>query len=111
MLKYLLINYEISDIHVLLAHLFILLVFSVIYKNNSDLFIGHIEGHIDDEVKDRKDVYNNLYDGTYLNSLYFSAIVHTTVGFGRIYPVNNKARIIVFTHLMIVLSLVIITRR
>jgi len=94
--------------YVLLVHLSVLLIFSFIYHYNKELFIGHVVEDSDISIKSKNQVFNNLSDNKYINSLYFSAVVHTTTGFGRMYPVNTKAKIIVFLHIMIVFSTIII---
>jgi len=97
-----------TDKYLLLVHLSILLIFSFIYHYNKELFIGHINEDSDIAIKNKNKVFDNLSDNKYINSLYFSAVVHTTTGFGRMYPVNTKAKIIVFLHIMIVFSTIII---
>ena len=96
------------DKYVLLLHLGILFIFSLIYHYNKELFIGHINENSDNAIEDKSKVFDNLSDNGYINSLYFSAVVHTTTGFGRIYPVNIKAKIVVFLHIMIVFSSILI---
>jgi len=96
-----------TDKYVILIHFAILIIFSFIYHYNSNLFIGHINEDSDFEVKDKAKVFDNLSDNKYINSLYFSAIVHTTTGFGRIYPVNLKAKIIVLLHLLTVFATIL----
>ena len=97
-----------TDKYVLLVHFLVLLIFSFIYHYNKELFIGHVIEDSDIKIKSKTKVFDNLSDNKYINSLYFSAIVHTTTGFGRMYPVNTKAKIIVFLHIMIVFSTIII---
>jgi hypothetical protein len=107
MLKFL-INKENKKSNKLLLHLIVLLLFSAIYHYDSELFIGHNYKKKDNDIINDKDIYDNLYDNKFINSLYFSAIIHTTVGLGRIYPVNIKAKVIVLTHILIVFSLIIL---
>jgi hypothetical protein len=96
-----------TDKYVVLVHFAILITFSFIYHYNSNLFIGHVNGDSDYEVKNKGQVIDNLSDNKYINSLYFSAIVHTTTGFGRIYPINIKAKIIVLVHLLTVFATIL----
>jgi hypothetical protein len=96
------------DKYVVLVHFSILFIFSLIYHYNKELFIGHINENSDNNIQDKSKVFDNLSDNGYINSLYFSAVVHTTTGFGRIYPVNIKAKIVVILHIMSVFSTLLI---
>ena len=95
------------DKYLLLVHLGIILLFSFIYYFNKDLFIGHTN-ESDKDVTDKSKVFDNLSDSGFINCLYFSAVVHTTTGFGRIYPINDKAKIIVFIHIILAFSTIVI---
>lgn len=107
MLKYLINTFNTKPAKLLL-HLIVLIIFSVIYYTNNELFIGHNYKKKDNNIINSEDIYDNLSNNEFINSLYFSCIIHTTVGLGRIYPVNIKAKIIVLLHMLTVFSLIII---
>jgi hypothetical protein len=103
-----LINIENKKPNKLLLHLIVLLLFSAIYHYDSELFIGHNNKQRDNKIINNENIYDNLYNNQFIHSLYFSAIIHSTTGLGRIYPVNIKAKVIVLTHILIVFSLIIL---
>ena len=72
----------------LMLHLIVYITFTIIYSNLPD----------DDFI------INNDLSKQY-NRLYFSAITHTTIGYGDILPKTPRCKLITMLHAFIVLSL------
>ena len=84
-IKYMSTHKEVQKI--LITHFAIIVIFAIIYKeiNNNDLKSFSNEKKMD------------MFD-----AFYFSAITHTTVGFGDISPETKYAKLSSMTHVLLV---------
>ena len=80
-----------KDINMVYAHLTLILVFSLIYHN----FLT------------REDFNNGESMSSYLDTLYFTGVTHTSVGYGDISPKTTKARSITLIHIFLILVLIL----
>ena len=71
---------------ILITHFSIILLFAVIYRH----------------ISNNSTSFSDSNKMTFFDSIYYSTITHTTVGFGDIYPKTNLARFVCMIHVLLV---------
>lgn len=84
-------------------HSIIFIIYSIIYYVERKNFfkINNINYSKNGNSSNDKDYKVN----TYIDSLYFSAVTHSTLGYGDIYPLSQAGKFTVFTHVCFIIIL------
>jgi len=70
-----------------MTHAIIIIVFAMIYK-----YIYNLENKS----------FSNMKKMTWFDSVYYSTITHSTVGFGDVYPQTRMSKLACMTHVLLV---------